>query len=344
MSKKLLVTGGAGYIGSHVCKALVLMGHEVDIIDNLSTGFKHSIRYGNWIDIDLLDYVKLEAVLNKKKYDCVFHFASFIEVAESVKEPNKYYLNNFIGSLNLINAMRSTNQDNLIFSSTAAIYGQTQDEIKLTEDRPLRPVNPYGKSKLMVEEMLEDAYRAYGLSSVRLRYFNAAGADSDMELGENHYPESHLIPIIGQYLAGRRHEFYLYGDDYKTKDGSCVRDYIHVEDLVDAHIKSWGYLVKNKGTVAINLGSGVGYSVKEIIDIVNELATHNWKNTAKINPIVKDRRSGDSATLIADIQLAEELLDWKPQKTLRDILISSIDWELRKVLNDDLLPENNNLI
>lgn len=333
----VLVTGGAGFIGSHMCKALSKLGHHVDIIDNLSTGFKSSLKYGKWHDVDLLDRSKVITVLGDKKYDCIFHFASFIEVAESVNDPNKYYLNNFLGALNLIDAMKITGQENIILSSTAAVYGEINGSKKVSEASETKPINPYGQSKLMIENALEDAHKAYGLNSVRLRYFNAAGADSDGELGENHQPESHLIPIVGQYITGKRDRLFIYGDDYDTFDGTCIRDYIHVEDLVDAHIKAWTYLKNNKGSIAINLGSGQGSSIKEIVSLVNELIPEYWKDSRVVDPVLHDRRPGDSAVLVADARLANQKLNWQPQKTLKEILISAINWELKKAKNPDMI-------
>lgn len=329
-NSKILVTGGAGFIGSHMCKALSLLGHEVDVIDNLSTGFKSSIKYGHWLDVDLLDLKRLTSILHDQKYDCIFHFASFIEVEESVKNPIKFYFNNFVGALNLIDAMQITGHKNMIFSSSAAVYGDTNNTHKIREISATKPINPYGQSKLMIENALEDANKAYGINSVRLRYFNAAGADSNGELGESHDPESHLVPILAQFLAGKRERIYIYGTDYDTKDGTCVRDFVHVEDLVHAHIRAWEYLKLNNGSIAINLGSGVGTSIKEIIDFTNSLVPKYWEKSPKILPIPKARRAGDSAVLVADIELAHKVLNWQPRKSLEDILVSTINWEMKK--------------
>jgi len=264
---KILVVGGAGYIGSHMAKMLSKSGHHVVTLDNLSTGYRDAVKYGEFVEGDIADSSILDQVFSSTRFDGVMHFASYIEVGESVIDPGKYFRNNFSNTLNLLDAMVRHDVKNFIFSSTAAIFGEP-DYVPIDEKHPKKPINPYGKSKLMVEQALEDYEKAHGLQSVCLRYFNAAGADPDGELGERHNPETHLVPLILQAASGRRDAISIFGRDYSTADGSCVRDYIHIVDLCSAHLIALTKLVKGSGSKRYNLGNGNGFSVIEVIEVV----------------------------------------------------------------------------
>ena len=267
---KILVVGGAGYIGSHMVKLLDRSQHQVVTLDNLSTGYRDAVKYGDFVEGDIDDNNLLDELFSSSKFDAVMHFASFIEVGESVVDPAKYYRNNFSNTLNLLDAMVRHGINKFIFSSTAAIFG-SPEYTPIDEDHPKLPINPYGMSKLMVENALTDYEKAYGLQSVCLRYFNAAGADPDGELGERHNPETHLIPLVLQAASNRRDAISVFGNDYKTDDGSCVRDYIHIVDLCDAHLLALEALISGSGSKKYNLGNGNGYSVLEVIDVVKQV-------------------------------------------------------------------------
>lgn len=326
----ILVTGGAGYIGSHCVKALLEKGVEVVVFDNLSTGHKETIEtlknFGKlaFVKGDLLKPDELDNLFSAKKIDAVIHFAAYSQVAESVKDPAKYYINNVCGTLNLLNAMQKYNVKKIVFSSTAAVYGEPQ-YIPIDEKHPHNPINPYGKTKLMIENIMDDYDNAYNLKSVRLRYFNAAGADSDAKIGEWHEPETHLIPNI--LKADSSKIFELYGTDYDTKDGTCVRDYINVEDLAQAHILALEYLNNGGSTISLNLGTNEGYTVKEVFSVCQKVT--NREIPIKFLP----RRHGDPAKLIADNSKAKIILGWKPEKTLQDSITSAYRWEQKKYLS-----------
>jgi UDP-glucose 4-epimerase len=322
---KILVVGGAGYIGSHMVKAFLQKGHTVIVVDNLSTGYRDAIDPGaRFYELDIADTSALKHLFNAQKPDAVVHFASFIQVGESVIAPDKYYQNNLVATLSLLDAMRDAGVNKFIFSSTAAVYGKP-DYVPLDEVHPKLAINPYGRSKWMVEQVLQDYDRAYGLKSVSLRYFNAAGADPEGVLGERHDPETHLIPLILQVASGRRESIYVYGQDYDTPDGTCIRDYIHVCDLVDAHVKALRYLDAGNDSTAFNLGNGNGFSVKEVLVAAEKV-------TGKTIPVIYgDRRSGDPPRLVADASLAKAVLGWSPQYSeLEQILGDAWVWEQQK--------------
>ena len=302
----LLIIGGAGYIGSHMVKRLLASKHSVTILDNLSTGYRDAVLGGKFIQGDIADRALLNKVFSEHKLDAVLHFASFIQVGESVKKPDIYYQNNLTNTQNLLNAMNAAGVKKFIFSSTAAIFGEP-NYTPIDEAHPKIPINPYGRSKWMVEQILEDYDHAYGLKSVCLRYFNAAGADPDGVLGERHEPESHLIPILLQVASGRRLRASVYGTDYPTPDGTCIRDYVHVMDLCEAHIAALDYLQDHNQSWRFNLGNGNGFSVAQVIKAVESV-------TGKTLAIdYAERRLGDSAVLVADSTLARTTLGWMPQ-------------------------------
>lgn len=320
---EVLVVGGAGYIGSHMVKLLRTHGIGVTVVDNLSSGFRKAVDGAELIELDLADQLGLEELLRQRSFDAVMHFASYIQVGESVKEPAKYYENNVTNTQHLLNAMLSAGVSHLIFSSTAAIFGEPI-RIPIDEQHPKAPNNPYGRSKWMVEQMLADYDRAYGLKSVCLRYFNAAGADPDCELGERHDPETHLIPLVLQAASGRRDSISVLGTNYHTPDGTCIRDYVHVNDLCDAHLLALRYLYENDQSAQFNLGNGSGYSVREVIDTAKEVTAREFTVREEA------RRQGDPARLVADSHLIRKELGWVPQyPELRDIIGHAWQWELK---------------
>jgi UDP-glucose 4-epimerase len=322
----ILVIGGAGYIGSHMVKKLGRMGCQVTTLDNLSNGHRDAVLCGTFVEGDLADSPLLEQLLSIDRFDAVMHFASFIQVGESVEQPAKYYENNVTNTLRLLGAMRKANIKRFIFSSTAATFG-TPQYTPIDENHPQNPINPYGRSKLMVEQMLEDFDRAYGLKSVCLRYFNAAGADPEGELGERHSPETHLIPLVLQAASGKRSHISVYGRDYDTPDGTCVRDYVHVSDLCEAHWLGLQSLMDGAGSQNYNLGNGNGFSVQEVID------TAKWVTGKPIPELDAPRRSGDPNRLVANATRAKKFLGWEPQFTdLRTIVRHSWEWEQRQVV------------
>ena len=302
---RILVTGGAGYIGSHAVRLLKKAGHEVWVYDNLSRGHRQAVPEGLLIEGDVGDRAKVTTVLNDKSIDAVMHFAAFALVGESVSQPNLYYQNNVIETLNLLEAMQDAGVSRFVFSSTTATYG-VPDKIPITEDEKQKPINPYGFSKLVIEQALADYAHAYGWGYAALRYFNAAGAAPDGEIGEDHSPESHLIPIVLQVALGQRETISIFGDDYPTPDGTCIRDYIHVYDLGTAHVKALEKLEMGTG-LQLNLGTGRGNSVREVIDACRDVTGHD------IPAIVAERRPGDPPELVADSAKAQTVLDWKPK-------------------------------
>ena len=298
---KVLVAGGAGYIGSHTCKALAAAGFVPVVYDNLSTGHRDFVRWGPLVEGDLLDEATLVRAFVEHRPAAVLHFAACAHVGESVEDPARYWRNNVVGALNLMDAVRSGGNVPIVFSSTCAVYGEPP-ALPITEDAPLAPVSPYGRTKLAVEQALADYDAAYGLRSVSLRYFNACGCDPDGEVGESHDPETHLIPRAILAALGRIAELTLFGDDYPTLDGTAVRDYVHVRDLADAHVAAVRLLLGGGGSVAVNLGTGRGLSVREIVEAVERVT--DLHVPCRVGP----RRPGDSAVLVADGARAERLL------------------------------------
>ncbi|MDH3390037.1 MAG: UDP-glucose 4-epimerase GalE [Gammaproteobacteria bacterium] len=317
----ILVVGGAGYIGSHMVKSLLAADHAVTTFDNLSKGYRDAVVGGKFIEGDLASREQLDRLFETCAFDAVMHFASFIEVGESVRAPARYYRNNFSNTQNLLDAMIEHEVGHFIFSSTAAIFGEPR-YTPIDEDHPRQPINPYGKSKYMVEQMLEDYDRAYGLRSVSLRYFNAAGADIDGELGERHVPETHLIPLVLQAASGRREAISVFGADYDTPDGTCVRDYIHVQDLCDAHLLALEHLRASGNSSQFNLGNGQGFSVRQVIDRAREVTGR------EISMNAERRRDGDPAVLVADAEKARRELGWQPGvSSLDNIIETAWNWE-----------------
>ncbi len=316
---KVLITGGAGYIGSHVNKYLNKLGIETVVIDNLVNGHIEFVKWGKFYKLDLSNKEAVYEVLKKEKIKAVMHFAAFAYVGESVNEPAKYYLNNVYNTLNLLEVMLKNNIDIIVFSSTCAVYGNPK-YIPIDENHPKDPISPYGKSKLSVEMMLEDFSQAYGIRYASLRYFNAAGADKEAEIGEWHEPETHLIPNILDVAFGVKEYVEIFGTDYETEDGTCIRDFIHVEDLAKAHILALEYIMKKNENLVLNLGVGRGYSVKQVIKVVEEVTGKKIK--VKESP----RRKGDPPVLVADPSRAKELLGWKPENGIYDIVESAWIW------------------
>jgi len=318
----ILVVGGAGYVGSHAVRRLVQSGHAVWVYDNLVQGHRGAVPQGLLIEGDLLDTATLQAVLAQKQIEAVMHFAAFALVGESVADPAKYYRNNVVGTLSLLEAMRAAGTDRLVFSSTTATYGAPQHS-PIGEDQPQQPINPYGFTKLVVERALADYAAAYGLGYAALRYFNAAGAADDGTLGEDHTPESHLIPLVLQVALGQRDSITIFGDDYPTPDGTCIRDYVHVDDLADAHLAALGRLEPGKGLL-VNLGTGRGYSVREVIEACRQASGQ------PIPEVIGQRRPGDPPELIADARRAGQLLDWRPRYTEIDAIVATAwQWHSR---------------
>ncbi len=314
MKKTVLVVGGAGYIGSHMVKMLLEQDCQVVVLDNLSNGYRDAVVGGDFVFADLGDKANLAYLFEAYPFDSVMHFASFIQVGESVQNPSIYYQNNVANTLNLLDTMIKYEVKNFIFSSTAAIFGEPQT-VPLDETHPKNPINPYGLSKLMVEQILHDYESAYDLRAICLRYFNAAGADPEGQLGERHVPETHLIPLVLQAANQRREQITIFGQDYDTPDGTCIRDYIHINDLCQAHWLGLQQLWQDGSSAAYNLGNGEGFSVREVIDVAKKV-------TGKPIPIVEGlRREGDPARLVADASLAKTCLDWKPQFTDLEVII-----------------------
>jgi len=325
----VLVVGGAGYIGSHMVKRLSRSGYHVVVLDNLTTGNRSSIKYGEFIQGDLEDKKLINSLFSQYRFLGVFHFAAHSLVGESVHNPSKYYSNNFANTLNLLDAMARHQVKHFIFSSTAATFGEPE-YVPIDELHPQRPINPYGTSKLMVERILKDYYAAHGLNSVCLRYFNACGADPEGELGECHDPETHLIPLILQAASGRRKSITVFGRDYPTDDGTCIRDYIHIEDLCSAHALALEALFSGKkhGALAYNLGNGQGYSVQQVINAVQRVVA---EDSCDLTIEEGERRAGDPAKLVADATLAREELGWRPRyANLETIVRHAWNWEKKQ--------------
>ncbi|MFY9560951.1 MAG: UDP-glucose 4-epimerase GalE [Terriglobales bacterium] len=312
----ILVVGGAGYIGSHAARALRRSGYEVILYDNLSTGDRRLAQGFELVDGTIADEAKLRSVLGR--VDAVMHFAAHAYVGESVENPRKYFRNNVEAALSLLNATLDAGIRRFVFSSTCAVYGEPA-KVPITEDNPRQPVNPYGTSKLFCEYALEAYDRAYGLRSARLRYFNAAGADDSGEIGELHDPETHLIPLA-LAATGEGAALKIFGTDYPTPDGTCIRDYIHVNDLADGHVRALQYLEKGGDSVALNLGTGSGNSVLEVIQAAETVTGRKVRR--KVGP----RRAGDPPVLVADASRAEKVLGWKATRALPDIVSSAWKW------------------
>lgn len=331
----ILVTGGAGYIGSHCVIALLEKDYEVVVFDNLSTGHietvdrLRAIAYDkfHFIKGDLLNIDELSEAFRNRNIEAVIHFAAFSQVGESMLNPAKYYRNNVVGTLNLLDTMREFNVNKIVFSSSAATYGEPV-RIPIDENHPQNPINPYGQSKLIIEHIMDDYDKAYGLKSVRLRYFNVAGADSEGRIGEWHDPETHLIPNILKSTFGNGKTFKMFGTDYNTKDGTCVRDYINIEDLAQAHLLALNHLKAVGKTDFFNLGTKEGNTVKEVFDICEKVAEQ------KIPVEALARREGDPEQLVADNSKAKDFLHWTPKKNLEDSIKSAYKWE--KILKNEV--------
>jgi UDP-glucose-4-epimerase GalE len=303
---RVLVTGGAGYIGSHTAKALAKAGHEPLVLDNLSSGHRWAVKWGRLLEWDLSNLELLPQFLEKEHVEAVLHFAAYLLVGESVEQPRKYFWNNVVNTLRLLDAMQDAGIRRIVFSSSAAVYGDPQ-EVPIPEDHRKLPVNPYGETKLAMERALHWYGNAYGLKWVALRYFNATGADPDGELGEVHHPEVHLIPLAIQAAQGRRPHVEIYGTDYPTPDGSAVRDFIHVTDLADAHVRALEYLARGGESTALNLGTGHGCSVRELIQATGKVSGHPVP--FREGP----RRQGDPPVLVANPSRAGQILGWTPR-------------------------------
>ena len=318
---RILVAGGAGYIGSHMTRMLLEEGHEVVVMDNLATGFRDAVPPGALVKGDLGHRVLVDTLFSSQRFDGVMHFASSIEVGESVAQPGKYYWNNVASTLNLLDAMIKRGITRMIFSSTAAIFGEPR-YVPSDESHPKSPLNPYGRSKWMVEQILADYEQAHGLRHVALRYFNAAGAHPSGALGERHHPETHLIPLVLQAAAGKLPSIKVYGTDYDTPDGTCIRDYVHVTDLCRAHLLAMERLMDGAKSRAYNLGNGAGYSVRQVIETARAV-------TGNVIEVVEaERREGDPARLVADSTLARRELGWRPQHPELDAIIAHAwKWE-----------------
>ncbi|MFN9510774.1 MAG: UDP-glucose 4-epimerase GalE [Planctomycetota bacterium] len=318
---RVLVVGGAGYIGSHTVKLLNETEHEVWVYDNLSMGHRQSVRSDQLIVGDLFDRQSLERVLEEKRIEAVMHFAAFAYVGESVQDPAKYYQNNIVATLGLFESMRRCGVKKFVFSSTTATYGQPE-KIPIAEDTLQLPINPYGFTKLVIERALKDYAHAYGFAGASLRYFNASGAAADGSIGEDHTPETHLIPLVLQVALGQRDSIQVFGSDYPTPDGTCIRDYIHVEDLATAHLAALEKLQSSK-VLEVNLGTGVGNSVLEVINACRKASGH------PIPTVMCPRRAGDPAELVAECSLAKQVLGWEPRyRQIDQIVQTAWNWHL----------------
>lgn len=316
----ILVTGGAGYIGSHACKALAAAGHTPVTFDNLVTGWRDAVKFGPFVQGDLLNRAEIDAVFERYQPVAVMHFAALSQVGDSMKQPGTYWRNNVEGSLNLIEATVAAGCKQFVFSSTCATYGD-QDNVVLDENSAQHPINAYGASKRAIEDILRDFEAAYGLQSVIFRYFNVAGADPEGEVGEFHRPETHLIPLMLDAIDGKRDALTIFGTDYDTPDGTCIRDYVHVCDLVDAHMLGLNWLLEDKGSRVFNLGTGTGFSVREVVEQSREV-------TSRAVPMTEgDRRPGDCTKLVSGSVRAETELGWRPKRsTLPQMIADAWRW------------------
>ncbi len=321
---KILIVGGAGYIGSHMVKVLVDRGHHIVTLDNMSSGYKDAVLGGELIIGDCGDSKLLDGLFGRCRFDAVMHFAGSIEVGESVRDPARFYDNNVSNVLALLKAMTANGKPYFVFSSSAAVYGEPEYS-PINEEHPKRPLSPYAHTKWIMERVLSEYDKAYGFRSVSLRYFNAAGAHPDGILGERHNPETHLIPRVLQVASGRRDKIEIFGLDYPTPDGTCIRDYIHVQDLCEAHLLALEWLMREGKSAAFNLGNGDGFSVKEVIKVAEQI-------TGKpVKVEYAERRGGDAAQLVADSSRAREILGWAPRYlSLKDILQHAWQWERKE--------------
>jgi UDP-arabinose 4-epimerase len=321
---RILITGGAGYVGSHCAKALAAVGHEGVVFDSLVFGHRELVRWGQLIEGDIRDGAALDAVFSAYRFDAVMHFAALAYVGESVNAPGRYYDVNVNGTRTLLDAMVRVGALRIVFSSSCAIYGEP-DPMSISERTLLNPINPYGFTKLVCERMMDDFGRAHGLKSARLRYFNAAGADPMTEIGEDHDPETHLIPLVLDAASGRRPDVTIFGNDYPTPDGTAVRDYIHVCDLAQAHVLALQHLLDNGDTIAVNLGSGNGASVRQVVDMAQRITEREI--------VTRDasRRAGDPPVLVADAKKAGDVLGWAPQHSnLGTIIADAWRWHNKR--------------
>jgi UDP-glucose-4-epimerase GalE len=321
---KVLVTGGAGYVGSHTAKALAQAGMEPVVYDNFSTGYRNAVRYGPLVEGELEDTALIRRTLESHGIEGVLHFAAFIAVGESVANPQKYFRNNVVNTLHLLDAMVAAGVKNIVFSSSAAVYGNPE-KTPIPEDHPKNPTSPYGESKLMMERAIHWCAQAFALRYAALRYFNASGADPEGELGEGHDPETHLIPLVIDAALGRRPDVQIFGTDYPTPDGTAIRDYIHVADLAESHVRALRWLAAGGDSVELNLGTGTGHSVREVVAAVERVS--------KLRVPFRDapRRAGDPAILVADPARALGALDWKPQRAELDVIVEDAwKWAKRK--------------
>jgi UDP-glucose 4-epimerase len=324
MTQKILVTGGAGYIGSHMVKLLLDAHYDVVTLDDLSTGFRDAVSGGEFVQVSLLDEVALDAVFAAHQFDAVIHFAGAIAVGESVQHPEKYYKINVLGTLNLLSAMRKHEVNRIIFSSTAAVFGMPQTSL-INENHPKLPINPYGWTKYMIENVLRDFHVAYGLKYGILRYFNASGAHPHANLGERHFPETHLIPLAMFAALSPEKPLKIFGNDYATPDGTCVRDYVHICDLCDAHLLVLRELLNKTSHLEYNLGNGSGYSVLDVIHAVERVSGKTVQKS------FAERRAGDPAQLVADSSLIRQTLGWAPKYEALDTIIAHAwDWEVKQ--------------
>jgi UDP-glucose-4-epimerase GalE len=325
VKETVLVVGGAGYIGSHATKLLAQRGYAPVVFDNLSCGHRWAARWGTFVEGDLADKEAVKEVLLAHDVRTVVHFAAYAYVGESVRDPGKYYRNNVANTLNLLEAMAEVGSDRFIFSSTCATYGEPR-EIPIPEEHPQAPINPYGTTKLVVEWMLRDFETAHGIRHVKLRYFNAAGADPEGEIGEDHDPETHLIPLVLEVAAGKRPHIAIFGTDYPTPDGTCIRDYIHVTDLAEAHVLALEHLLGGGASASYNLGNGTGYSVREVLEGARRLTGH------PIPALEAKRRWGDPARLVGSSERIKADLGWNPRYAgLETILETAWKWHRKRV-------------
>jgi UDP-glucose 4-epimerase len=319
---RILVTGGAGYIGSHAVRYLGSLGHEVFVYDNLVYGHREAVPAGSLVVGDLHDRKLLEQTMLARRIEAVMHFAAFAAVNESVVDPGKYFHNNVVGTLSLLEAMRAVGVKRIVFSSTTATYG-VPEKMPITESMPQKPINPYGYTKLVVEQALTDYAAAYGFAFAALRYFNASGASASGDIGEDHTPETHLIPLVLQVALGQRDKIMMFGDDYPTRDGTCIRDYVHVDDLASAHALALDKLCKlGDGTaIRLNLGTGFGFTVREVVEACRKVTGH------AIPAVVAPRREGDPPELVADSSAAKRELGWQPKyENIEEIVATAWRW------------------
>ncbi|MGD9617211.1 MAG: UDP-glucose 4-epimerase GalE [Alphaproteobacteria bacterium] len=325
MSQSILVTGGAGYVGSHACKTLAAAGYRPVVYDSLSRGHRGAVKWGKLIEGDLHDRDRLVAAMRSNRVEAVMHFAAFAYVGESVTCPELYYRNNVVGTLSLLDAMHEAGVATIVFSSTCAVYG-IPETVPIRETTAKAPLNPYGETKLAIERALHWHGAAHGLRYAALRYFNAAGADPDGEIGEDHDPETHLIPLVLRAALGRDEALRIFGTDYPTRDGTAIRDYIHVTDLADAHVRALARLAGGGGSMELNLGTGGGHSVCEVVAAAERITGR------KVPRYEAPRRPGDPPELVADARLAQAQLDWRPQHSDLDTIIrTALAWETRSV-------------